>query len=142
MVRSFKLSKIMLGLNTNFFGKHMFNVTTQIKLCDNLICFSYKLWINFYIAIKLPKNQFINSICYKQPSNNFIIPYLFYTNKLVQKHNEIMFINVSRSFIFKAMDINHSSCMSSYKFSNDWSKIIHLHSMIHIKRGCDNWIMC
>jgi len=28
------------------------------------------------------------SICKQQPRNNFTIPYLFYLNKIVQKHNE------------------------------------------------------
>ncbi len=45
-----------------------------------------------------------------------------------------MFINtLGPTFIFKAMDINHQSCSPSYKFSNDLSKIMHLHSTIHIK---------
>jgi hypothetical protein len=44
----------------------------------------------FCIAIKNKKDiEFINSTCNQQPPNNFIIPYLFYTNKLVQKHNEM-----------------------------------------------------
>jgi len=30
--------------------------------------------------------QFINSMCYQQPPIDLIVPYLFYTNKLVQKH--------------------------------------------------------
>ncbi len=38
------------------------------------------------IAIKNTKDiKFINLIYDQQPPNNFIIPYLFYTNKLVQK---------------------------------------------------------
>ncbi len=37
------------------------------------------------------------------------------------------------TFIFKAMDINHQSCPPSYKLSNDPSKIVGLHSTIHIK---------
>jgi hypothetical protein len=52
--------------------------------------------------------EFINSICNRQAPNNFTIPYLFYINKLVQKHNENVFINtLGPMFIFKAMDINH-----------------------------------
>ncbi len=44
-----------------------------------------------------------------------------------------MFINTLRpTFIFKAMDINHQSCPSSYKFSNDLNKTICLHSTINI----------
>jgi hypothetical protein len=59
----------------------------------------------FYIATKNTKDiEFINKICNQQPPNNFIISYLFYTNKLVQK----LFTNtLGPMFIFKAMDINH-----------------------------------
>jgi len=32
------------------------------------------------------------------------------------------------------MDINHQSCPPSYKFSNDLSKIVGLHSIINIKK--------
>ncbi len=73
------------------------------------------------------------SIYNRQPPNNFIMPYLFYTNKLVQKHNENVFTNTfGPTFIFQAMDINHHSCSPSYKFSNDSSKTTSLHSTIHI----------
>jgi hypothetical protein len=52
--------------------------------------------------------QFINSICNRQRFKIFAIPYLFYTNKLVQKHNEHVFVNtLSPTFIFKTMNINH-----------------------------------
>jgi hypothetical protein len=52
--------------------------------------------------------EFVNLVCSQQPPNNFTIPYLFYRNKLVQKHNENVFINtLSCMFILKAMDINH-----------------------------------
>jgi hypothetical protein len=80
--------------------------------------------------------EFINSICNRQPPNDFIFPYLFYTNKLVQKHNENVFINtLGPKFIFKAMDINHQSCPPSYKLSNDPSKIVGFHSIIYIYVG-------
>ncbi len=74
-----------------------------------------------------PKNtkeiQFVNSICNQQPPNNFIILYLFYSNKLVQKDIENGFINtLGLMFIFKVMDINHQSCPPSYKLSNDLIK--------------------
>ncbi len=73
--------------------------------------------------------EFINSICNRQPPNDFTILYLFYTNKLVQKHNENVFTNtLGPTFIFKAMDINHQSCPPFYKFSNDLSKIVGFHS--------------
>jgi hypothetical protein len=63
----------------------------------------------------------------------FLFSYLFYTNKLVQKHNENVFTNtLGPTFIFKAMAINHQSCPPSYKFSNDLSKSLGLHSTIHI----------
>jgi hypothetical protein len=59
--------------------------------------------------------EFINSICNQQPPNDFTISYLFYTNKLVQKHNGNVFTNtLGPTFIFKAMDINHQSCPQSY----------------------------
>jgi hypothetical protein len=62
-------------------------------------------------------------MCNQQPPNNFTIPYLFYTNKLVQKHNENVFTNtLGPTFIFKAMDINHQSGSLSYKLSNDSNK--------------------
>jgi len=79
--------------------------------------------------------EFINSICNKQPPNNFTILYLFYTNKLVQKHNENVFTNtLGPTFIFKTMDINHQSCPPSYKFSNDPSKNAGLHFTINITK--------
>jgi len=37
------------------------------------------------------------------------------------------------TFIFKAMDINHLSCLPFYKLLNDPSKTIGLHFTIHIK---------
>jgi hypothetical protein len=92
----------------------------------------------FRIAIKNTKDiQFINSICNQQPPNNFTIPYLFYTNKLVQKHNENVFTStLCPTFIFKTMDINHQSCPPFYKLSNDPSKTKGLHSIIRIKNIC------
>ncbi len=81
--------------------------------------------------------EFINSICNWQPPNDFTILYLFYIDKLVQKHNENVFINtLSPTFIFKAMDINHQSCPPSYKLSNDPSKTTGLHFTINIKKIC------
>jgi len=51
----------------------------------------------------------------------------------VQKHNENVFTNtLGPTFIFEAMEINHQSCPSFYKFSNDLSKTIGLHSTINI----------
>ncbi len=90
----------------------------------------------FHTAIKNIKDiQFINSICNRQPPKNFTIPYIFYTNKLVQKHNKHVFINtLGPTFIFKAMDINHQLCPPSYKLSNDPRKITSLHSIIQIKK--------
>ncbi len=79
--------------------------------------------------------SFLNSICNRQPPNNFTIMYLFYINKLVQKHNENVFINtLGPMFIFKAIDINHQSCSPSYKLSNDPSKTVGLHFTICIKK--------
>jgi len=56
--------------------------------------------------------QFINSMCYQQPPIDLIVPHLFYTNKLVHKHNKNVFTNTSsRTFIFKGMDIiTHHVC--------------------------------
>ncbi len=90
----------------------------------------------FHSTIENTKDiEFINSICNRQPSNDFTIPYLFYTNKLVQKHNEVMFTNtLSPTYIFKTIDINHQTCPPSYKFSNDLSKIVGLHYTIHMKK--------
>jgi len=79
--------------------------------------------------------QFIYSICNRQPPNNFSIPYIFYTNKLVQKHNKHVFINtLGPTFFFKAMDINHQSCLPFYKLSNDLNKITSLHFIIQIRK--------
>ncbi len=76
--------------------------------------------------------QFINLICNQQPPNNNVIPYLFYTNKIVQKHNENVFTNtLGPTFIFETMDINHQSYQPFYKLSNDLSKTMGLHSTIH-----------
>jgi len=88
----------------------------------------------FYNATKNTKDiEFINSICNRQSPNDFTIPYLFYINELVKKHNENVFINtLSPMFIFKAMDINHQSCPPFYKLSNDLSEIASLHSTINI----------
>jgi hypothetical protein len=75
--------------------------------------------------------EFIILIFNGQLPNNFTIIYLFYKNKLVQKHNENVFINtLGPTFIFKAMDINHQSCPPSYKLSNDLSKNTGLHFTI------------
>jgi len=95
-----------------------------------LIWSLYKLCI----AIKNTKDiEFLNLIYDQQPPNNFIIPYLFYINKLVEKHNENVFSNtLGPTFIFKAMDINHQSCPPSYKLSNDPNKTMGLHSTINI----------
>jgi len=61
--------------------------------------------------------------------------YLFYTNKLVQKHNENAFTKtLGPTFIFNAMDISHQSCPPFYKFSNDLSKIVGLYFIINIKK--------
>jgi hypothetical protein len=62
-----------------------------------------------HIAIENTKDiEFINSICNQQPPNDFTILHIFYTNKLVQKHNENVFTyTLGPMFIFKAMDINH-----------------------------------
>jgi hypothetical protein len=92
----------------------------------------------FCIGTKNAKDiQFINSNCNQQPPNNFTIMYLFYTNKLMQKHNENVFTNrLGPMFIFKAMDINHQSCPPFYKLSNYPSKIVGLHFTIRIKNMC------
>jgi hypothetical protein len=85
----------------------------------------------FCIAIENTKDiEFINLICNQQPPNNFVIQYLFYTNKLVQKHNENVVINtLSPTFVFKVVDINHQSCPPFYKLSNDSSKTMGLLSI-------------
>ncbi len=53
----------------------------------------------------------------------------------MQKHNKHVFANtLGSTFIFKAMDINCQSCPSSYKISNDPSKIVDLHFTIQIEK--------
>jgi hypothetical protein len=84
----------------------------------------------FWTTTKNTKDiEFINSNCNKEPPNNYTIMYLFYTNKLVQKHNENVFTNM---FIFKAMNTNHQSCPPFYKFSNDRNKTTNFHFTINI----------
>jgi hypothetical protein len=52
----------------------------------------------------------------------------------VQKHNGNVFTTtLSPTFIFKTMDINHQSCPSFYRLSNDSSKTTSLHSIINTK---------
>ncbi len=78
----------------------------------------------FGTAIENTKDiEFINSNCNQEPPIYFIIPYLFYTNKHVKKHNENVCINtLSPTFIFKPMDINYQSYPLFYKLSNDPNK--------------------
>ncbi len=59
--------------------------------------------------------EFLNSICNRQPPNNFTISYVFYINKLVQKHKNVFINTLGLTFTFKPMNINHQSCPSSYK---------------------------
>jgi hypothetical protein len=97
----------------------------------------------FRIATENTKDiEFINSICNQQPPNNFIILYLFYTNKLVQKHNENVFTNtLGPTFIFKVMDINHQSFPPSYKLSNDPNKTTGFLSIIYIHICWLNYVL-
>ncbi len=54
----------------------------------------------------------------------------------MQKQKENVFTNTSSpTFIFKTMDIDHPSCLPSYKLSNDISKIVCLHFAIHRKKN-------
>ncbi len=95
--------------------------------------FIQMLWTYFILQWKY-KWYSINSICSQYPPNNFIIPYLFYKNKLMKKHNETVFINTwGPTFIFKAMDINHQSCLPCYKLLNNSRKIASLHYIICIR---------
>ncbi len=67
------------------------------------------------------------------PTILLLFIYLFYTNKLMQKHNENVFTNtLGPTFIFKAMDIDHQPCPPSYKLSNDPSTNAGLHFTINI----------
>jgi hypothetical protein len=43
ILRSFKMSRIMLM----HWQTHIYPMLWTKKFCDNLICFSYKLWTNF-----------------------------------------------------------------------------------------------
>ncbi len=63
---------------------------------------SIKTLKKFHNTIENSKDiEFINSICNQQPPNNFIIPYLFYTNKFVQKYKKNVFTNtLGPTFIF------------------------------------------
>jgi hypothetical protein len=63
----------------------------------------------FRITTKNTKDiEFINSNCNRQPPTDFTIPYLFYTNKLVQKHNENVLI---RSHIYFQSNGHQQSIM-------------------------------
>jgi len=95
----------------------------------------YVFHTNFEQILYSNKKYKRYSICYQQPLIDLTIPHLFYANKLMQKHNENMFINTSGpTFIFKTMDINHLTCPPFYKLLDDISKIEGLHSIIHIKK--------
>ncbi len=62
--------------------------------------------------------EFINSMCNQQTPNNFIISYLIYTNKLVQKHNENVFTNMLSSRLFSkqwASTINHAHHLTNFQ---------------------------
>jgi hypothetical protein len=52
-----------------------------------------------------------------------------------KKHNTIVFNKtIGPTFNFEAIDINHHSCLTSYKLLNDPSKIASLH-ITHIKQN-------
>ncbi len=72
--------------------------------------------------------EFINSICNRQPPNNFTIVYYFIQINLCKNTMKMC----SLTHIFKTMNINHQSCPPSYKLSNYLSKISGLHSTINI----------
>jgi hypothetical protein len=81
----------------------MSNVMNQIKLCDSLIWSLYKNLNKFCITIENKKDiEFINSFYKWQPPNDYIISYLFDINKLVQKHNESVFINTLSYVYFQS----------------------------------------
>jgi len=77
----------------------------------------------FCTAIENIKDiQFINSIYNQQPPNNLLFLIYFFTNKLVQKHNENVFTNtLSHTFIFKTMDINHGYYLTNFQII--WVKL-------------------
>jgi hypothetical protein len=78
--------------------------------------------------------HFINNECFRQPPKSLTIPYLFYTNKHVAKHNEKVFNDtIGPTFTFQATDIPNSSCPPNFKLPNDPSKTAGLYSMIHLK---------
>jgi hypothetical protein len=73
----------------------------------------------FCIVIENTKDiQFINSICNQQPPNNFVISYLFYTNKLVQKHNANVLLTHQISRLFSKQwtsTINHAHHLTNFQ---------------------------
>jgi hypothetical protein len=61
--------------------------------------------------------------------------FMLYKNVLVKRHSKIVFTKTwGPTFNFKAKDIHHHSCPTSFKHLNDQSKIVGLHSIIHIKQ--------
>jgi hypothetical protein len=88
-------------------------------------------FIKFCIVIKNTKD--IQFVIDNHPT--ILLLHIYYINKIVQKYNENVFTNtLNPMFILKAMDINHQSCLPSYKLSNNLSKITSLHFTIHIKK--------
>jgi len=79
--------------------------------------------------------QYINSNCCQEIPNILTMAHLFYINILMQKHNKFVFNKTTGStFHFKAIDIHHHSCPSSYKLLDDPSKTGGLHIIIPIKQ--------
>jgi len=68
--------------------------------------------------------------------NTTIILYKYLSQ---QKHNTIV-VNktIGPTFNFKAINIHHHSCSTSYTLLNDPSKIASLHITIHIKQNILN----
>ncbi len=138
--------KLLLVLKT----KH--RIHKKLRHFEKFI-FIQKWWIKKMSCSWISINIYYNKLREKKFKNSFIWEkkswqkghVVFFSNNPIgslypictQKHNENVFTNtLSPVFIFKAMKINHQSCLPSYKLTNDSSKIVSLHSTIHIKNTC------
>jgi hypothetical protein len=103
----------------------------------------YFLLDQHYIILVIFIHQSIiimNKNCNKNLKYFFIkksLYYYFWFPNYKYVHNENIFANkLGPTFTFKTMDINHQSFPPSFELSNDQSKIMNLHVIIHIKKIC------
>jgi hypothetical protein len=109
---------------------------------DNVNALAPKFWQTYVQCYELNKIQQFDMLFIQ--TLNFLYNDIKYIKYSIQKFN-LLLTTTNRfnypTFIFKVMDINHPSCLQSYKLSNDPNKTKGLHYAIHIKIYV-NQIMC